>query len=261
MAAVDLDEFERLLAEGEAEPVEGWDFSWFDGRATEERPSWGYSRLLADRLSAAEIALDLQTGGGEVLAEAAGDGTRLVATEGWPPNAAIAAQCLRRLGGTVVLAAEDGLLPFRDRSFDLVTGRHLIVEPWPEIARVLRPGGTFLTQGVGSGTNRELYEFFLGPQRGDDRSDDAAADRAADKARAAGLEVLDVRHERLRVVFHDVGAVVYFLRKVVWTVPDFTVAKYRPRLAELHRKIVVEGSFVSHSRRYLIEARRVSGRS
>lgn len=135
------------------------------------------------------------------------------------------------------------------------------MEPWPEIARVLRPGGTFLTQGVGSGTNRELYEFFLGPQRGDDRSDDAAADRAADKARAAGLEVLDVRHERLRVVFHDVGAVVYFLRKVVWTVPDFTVAKYRPRLAELHRKIVVEGSFVSHSRRYLIEARRVNGRS
>ncbi|WP_228004723.1 class I SAM-dependent methyltransferase [Amycolatopsis sp. YIM 10] len=259
MSPVDLEEFERLLAEGEAEPVEGWDFSWFDGRATEERPSWGYSRLLADRLSAAEVALDLQTGGGEVLTSAARDSTRLVATEGWPPNAAIASQRLRRLGGSVVLAAHDGLLPFRDHSFDLVTGRHLIVEPWPEIARVLRPGGTFLTQGVGSGTNRELYEFFLGPQPGDDDSDERAADRAAEKARAAGLDVLDVRHEKLRVVFHDVGAVVYFLRKVLWTVPDFTVAKYRPRLAELHRRILVEGAFVAHSRRYLIEARKVSG--
>ncbi|MBN6041365.1 class I SAM-dependent methyltransferase [Amycolatopsis sp. 195334CR] len=254
-----MEEFERLLAEGEAEPVEGWDFSWFDGRATEERPSWGYSRLLADRLSAAGIALDLQTGGGEVLTSAARGGTRLVATEGWPPNAAIAAQRLRRLGGSVVLAAHDGLIPFRDATFDLVTGRHLIVEPWAEIARVLRPGGTFLTQGVGMGSNRELYEFFLGPQPGDNNTDEGAADRAAERARAAGLDVLDVRHEKLRVVFHDVGAVVYFLRKVLWTVPDFTVAKYRPRLAELHRRILVEGSFVAHSRRYLIEARKVSG--
>jgi hypothetical protein len=31
--------FEELLEEGESEPVEGWDFSWFDGRASEERPS------------------------------------------------------------------------------------------------------------------------------------------------------------------------------------------------------------------------------
>jgi hypothetical protein len=32
--------FDELVAEGEAVPTEGWDFSWFDGRATEERPSW-----------------------------------------------------------------------------------------------------------------------------------------------------------------------------------------------------------------------------
>ena len=41
-----LASFEELLAEGESVPVEGWDFSWFDGRATEERPAWGYSGLL-----------------------------------------------------------------------------------------------------------------------------------------------------------------------------------------------------------------------
>ena len=61
--------FEELLAEGEAVPVEGWDFSWFEGRATEGRPSWGYSRLLAERMAGAAAALDIQTGGGEVLAQ------------------------------------------------------------------------------------------------------------------------------------------------------------------------------------------------
>jgi hypothetical protein len=31
-------DFEELVAEGAAVPLEGWDFSWFEGRATEERP-------------------------------------------------------------------------------------------------------------------------------------------------------------------------------------------------------------------------------
>ena len=62
--------FEELVAEGEAVPTEGWDFSWFEGRATEERPSWGYARAMGERLAAAEAALDIQTGGGEVLASA-----------------------------------------------------------------------------------------------------------------------------------------------------------------------------------------------
>ncbi|EUA40616.1 putative methyltransferase domain protein 2 [Mycobacterium avium subsp. avium 2285 (R)] len=60
--------FEDLIAEAEAAPVDGWDFSWLDGRATEERPSWGYQRLLRDRLSTVSAALDIHTGGGEVLA-------------------------------------------------------------------------------------------------------------------------------------------------------------------------------------------------
>jgi len=33
--------FEQLVAEAEAAPVAGWDFAWLDGRATEQRPSWG----------------------------------------------------------------------------------------------------------------------------------------------------------------------------------------------------------------------------
>jgi hypothetical protein len=36
-------EFEALITQGAQAPVEGWDFSWFDGRATEHRPSWGYA--------------------------------------------------------------------------------------------------------------------------------------------------------------------------------------------------------------------------
>jgi hypothetical protein len=78
--------FADLVAEAEAAPVEGWDFSWLDGRATEERPSWGYSRMVADRMATVSTALDVDTGGGEVVAGLARWPEHLVATESWPPN-------------------------------------------------------------------------------------------------------------------------------------------------------------------------------
>lgn len=33
--------FDELIAEAAEADVDGWDFSWLDGRATEQRPSWG----------------------------------------------------------------------------------------------------------------------------------------------------------------------------------------------------------------------------
>jgi hypothetical protein len=76
------------------------------------------------------------------------------------------------------------------------------------------------------------------------------------QAQAAGLEMVDLRMERLRAEFFDIGAVIYFLRKVIWTVPDFTVERYRDRLRELHQHIEAEGPFVAHPTRILIEARK-----
>ncbi|CAL9515133.1 hypothetical protein SUDANB58_03732 [Streptomyces sp. enrichment culture] len=75
-------------------------------------------------------------------------------------------------------------------------------------------------------------------------------------AEAAGLEIADLRAERLRMEFHDIGAVVHFLRKVVWMVPGFTVEAYGPRLRALHERIGSEGPFVAHSARQLLEARK-----
>ena len=41
--------FDDLVAEAASADVTGWGFGWLDGRATEQRPAWGYSRLLAAR--------------------------------------------------------------------------------------------------------------------------------------------------------------------------------------------------------------------
>jgi SAM-dependent methyltransferase len=248
-----LSTFDELLAEGEAVAVEGWDFSWFEGRATEERPSWGYSTLIAERMATATAALDIQTGGGEVLAKIPHPPEVLAATESWPPNIEIATRNLRPLGAMVVDVADDADLPFPAESFDLVVSRHPTVTLWREISRVLRPGGTYLSQQVGAGSVRELTEAMMGPQeRGQQRS----TERADAEAQAAGLVVVDLRSESLRMEFYDIAAVVHFLRKVIWIVPGFTVERYRDQLADLHRRIRAEGPFVAHAQRFLIEARK-----
>ncbi|MEU9732291.1 methyltransferase domain-containing protein [Streptomyces sp. NPDC048002] len=252
-------DFEELVAEGAAVPTEGWDFSWFEGRATEARPSWGYALRLAERLSGASAALDLQTGGGEVLDFAlrhAGTPPVLaVATEGWPPNVAKATALLAPRGVAVVASPEPEALPFADGAFALVSSRHPVRAHWTEIARVLAPGGTYFAQHVGPHSVFRLVEHFLGAQPEEVRIA-RHPDRERAGAEAAGLEVVHLRAEELRMEFHDIGAVVHFLRKVIWMVPDFTVEAYEPQLRSLHELIENEGPYVAHSTRHLIEARK-----
>jgi len=244
--------FDELLAEGDAVPVAGWDFSWFAGRATEERPPWGYSRLIGERMATVSTGLDVQTGGGEVLAQIPHPPAMLAATESWPPNIAVARRNLRALGASVVEVADDAPLPFAAGSFDLVVSRHPTVVLWAEIARVLRPGGTYLSQQVGPGSVHELTDFMMGAQEG---NDSRSPIRARADAAAAGLDVIDLRPVSLRMEFYDVAAVVHFLRKVIWIVPGFTVERYRDRLAALHDRIEADGPFVAYSTRFLIEGR------
>ncbi|MFD3680188.1 class I SAM-dependent methyltransferase [Streptomyces sp. NPDC058613] len=247
--------FDHLVGEAESVSVDGWDFSWLDGRATEQRPSWGYQRLLGERLAGVGSVLDIQTGGGEVLAGAGPLPPLTVATESWPPNIEKATRLLHPLGAAVVADADEPPLPFGDEAFELVTSRHPVTVWWDEIARVLRPGGAYLSQQVGPASVFELVEFFLGPQpervRRGRHPDDAVA-----AAAAAGLEVVELHSERLRTEFHDIGAVIYFLRKVIWMVPGFTVGQYRDRLRELHEQIESDGPFVAQTARFLIEARK-----
>jgi SAM-dependent methyltransferase len=154
----------------------------------------------------------------------------------------------------VVAIPNEPPLPFSGEAFDLVTSRHPNTVWWAEISRVLRPGGTYLAQHVGPASVSELIEYFIGPQP------EAWARREPDteaaQARAAGLQVVDMPMERLRQEYFDIGAVIYFLRKVIWAVPGFTVDRYREKLRELHERMVADGAFVTHSTRILVEVRK-----
>lgn len=247
--------FEDLVEEAAAADVSGWDFGWLDGRASEERPPWGYARLLGERLAGVRSALDLDTGGGEVLAGLPALPPGMSVTEAWPPNAERARALLGPRGVDVVETSDGGPLPFPDASFELVSSRHPVTVDWAEVSRVLEPGGSYFAQHVGPASAFELIEYFLGPLPIQRRHRDPQD--AAQAASAAGLDVVDLRTARCRMEFFDVGAVVYILRKCVWWIPDFTVERYLARLKELDRQNRASGPFVAHSSRFLIEARRL----
>ncbi|MEV5891820.1 class I SAM-dependent methyltransferase [Nonomuraea fuscirosea] len=214
--------YEALIHEALTTPFEGWDFSVFGDRVTYGGTlPWDYERLVRDHLARSSALLDLGTGGGEFLSCLAPLPPRTAATEGHPPNLPLARARLKPLG---IEVAED-TRSFPDGSFDLIINRHGSYDPH-EPHRLLTPGGTFLTQQVGGRDLEEINAALGGPPH-EDRSwnlDTAATD----------LNVTWSQEGSFTTTFHDIGALVLFLRVIPWQVPDFDVHTYEPELRALH---------------------------
>ncbi|MCL4829557.1 MAG: methyltransferase domain-containing protein [Caldilinea sp.] len=146
----------------EAQPFIGWDFSYLDGRMIEEEPPWDYMARAAELMRHASSVVDLDTGGGERFLELHPHWPpKVVATEEYPPNLALATERLAPLGVQVlnVRITDDDPLPFADGEFDLVLNRHSAFNS-AEVARVLAPGGVFLTQQVHGLWADDLHAAF-----------------------------------------------------------------------------------------------------
>ena len=142
--------------------------------------------------------------------------------------------------------------PFNDAEFGVVLNRHSAFN-CAEVARVLAPGGTFLTQQVHGRSAEELQAAFgaepLWP--------DASPDRYVPRLAEAGLDIVNVLTWTGHVTFTDVGALVYYLRAVPWLVPGFSVATHVDSLLRLqHRLDAGEAALTFPTRLYLIEAKR-----
>ena len=239
--------YDDLVGEAVGVPVIGWEFAWLDGRAAGSEPSWSYPDLARPLLRRAHSLLDLDTGGGELLAELAPLPPHTVAVEGWPPNTPVARDRLAPYGVSVVTE-----LPGGEEEFDLVLSRHGRL-PADDIARLLRRGGTVLSQQVGSDDLAELNAALGAPKP---LAKTWTAEVAVAALEAAGLQVTDVREEHPALVFHDIGAVVYQLRAVPWQIRDFDVRRYDRALRRLDAVIRTEGQFTAVAHRFLVEASR-----
>lgn len=151
----------QWLAEEANAQMRGWDFSHIEGRCAEAALPWDYAAVIRGYLKPEHRLLDLDTGGGEFLLSLGHPAVRTAATEAWPPNIALCRTKLIPLGIDFRAASGKGPFPFADASFDCVTDRHGDLNA-AEIARVLRPGGKFVTQQVGAENDRELVKLLMG---------------------------------------------------------------------------------------------------
>jgi hypothetical protein len=236
--------FDELVAQATSAAFAGWDFSWLRPRLSMAASlSWSYVSLVADHAAGVDTMLDMGTGGGELLSEISGRPRRTVATEAWPPNVPIAAARLRPLGIPVVwdegapdntdqVSEDGGRMPFRTGAFPLIVNRHESFRA-TELSRILSLGGTFITQQVDFHSYDDLYELlgFEVPQQ-----PESWLPFAQQQLTDAGLKVqLAVRGEE-RTQFHDVAAVIYFLRVVSWAIPEFSLEECMPRLRAAHER-------------------------
>lgn len=246
--------FEELVRDAEAAAFHGWDFSWLDRRLYEEPRPWDWAAIVRAAFPGARTLLDVGTGGGERLAALVPLPPETWATEGYPPNVHVARAVLEPLGVSVVAADAERVLPFPDGAFDLVIDRHLGCPP-AEVARVLRPGGRFITEQVGAGHYREMQDWFTGIIGSElpPGPDAAGMQRGAE---AAGLTVTDCRECFPAAHVADVGALVYYLRAIPWVLAGFSLERCEGALRELHRRIGTDGGLRLTGHYCLLQAER-----
>ena len=233
--------------------INGWDFSHIRGRHEEDSLPWDYEAIVRGVLKDEMKLLDYDTGGGEFLLRLGHPYGNTAATEGYPPNVALCKERLLPLGIDIRECKDASRIPFTDESFDIVINRHGDFDP-SEIGRLLKPGGLFVTQQVGSENGRELVEMVL-PGIEKPFPHENLPEQSI-RFTEAGFEILQSDEAFRPISFYDVGAFVWFARIIEWEFPGFSVDRCFDRLLKLQETIDRDGRITGTTHRYLIVARK-----
>lgn len=225
-----LEDLKRLA---EALPERrGWDFSVV--RDDGDPVPWSYREVARRYLSPLQRVLDIGTGGGEqflALAEHYGSGVGIDAD---PAMVAIAGENTPQAIACRVkfLAMDAAALEFPADSFDVVLSRHAPAHP-AEIARVLRPGGVFITQQIGARNHGNIAALFgCGP--------DGCYEREAGQTVAAWAEAFAGQGWAVRAraeydvpyFYKDAASLLFWLRALPMP-EDFALERHWPQVEHI----------------------------
>lgn len=236
--------------------VEGWDFSCLEkwGGKPEFPLPWDYHQIVSNYIKGIPNLLDMGTGGGEFLATLSDLPKKTYATESFSPNVVVAQKRLAPLDVEVVPvekgSQENALLPFDDASLDLVICRHDFYDS-KEVFRVLTSGGTFITQQVGSQDLDNLKLIF-----GNIDPNEWSIEVAKDYLIAAGFYIQEDKQQIAPTRFYDIRTIVYYLQKLKWNFPDFTLDQDDRRIQNINTLIRKGGYFEDKCHRFLIVAKK-----
>ena len=234
--------------------IHGWDFSHIHGRYADVGAlPWDYKAIIQQHLRDDMRILDYDTGGGEFLLSLQHPFEKTAATEGYPPNVQLCQDTLLPLGIDFKPCSTPEKIPFPDESFDMIINRHGSFDA-RELYRLLKKGGLFITQQVGSDNDRELVDLVL-----PDTEKPYPHLNLKEQKKAfedAGFILLQGAEAYCPIRFFDVGAFVWFARIIQWEFPGFSVDACFERLLGVHKAIEENGYVEGTTHRYLIVARK-----
>ena len=252
--------YETFVQEALDAAFQGWDFAYVNGYGSdvEEPLEWCYKNVVREYAADCSVLLDIGTGGGEFLASLQPLPASTSATESYPPNIPVAKERLEPLG-VKVFGIEEGRqeqypLPFEGNFFDLVVSRHEGYES-RELYRILKSGGTFITQQVGRRNSENLRMIFGSIEDADDFDWDL--DHCRQFLADAGFTIVTAREHLGYSRFYDIRALVYFMKALPWEFPGFDARTQRRQLLNIYLKILQDGYFDVSSHRFFVIARKV----
>ncbi|BBH23195.1 methyltransferase [Paenibacillus baekrokdamisoli] len=198
----------------------GWDFSKVKCRVLGEAADlYKEVRKVCSRFN---LLLDIGTGGGEAILGLHDAALLVVGIDQSDGMIATAQRNLERLQASNVrfmqMNAEQ--LAFPKAFFQIVTCRH---SPFnvEEIARVLSPGGIFLTQQVSEGDKLNITQSFSRGQH-DGKSDGTLRDQYVRELTTAGFTDVRVRNYNT-TEYYQTAEDLIFLLKHTPIIPDFGI--------------------------------------
>lgn len=240
----------------------GWDFSPM--RLREECPAWEWQDVVRQHLQPHHAVLDLGTGGGEVFLSFADAFAVGLGMDANSDRLRVAVANRRRVGATNVafvrMHAEQ--LGLADSSQDGVLASFAAYNP-AEVARVLRPGGVFITCQMGDRDTQNIFDAFGWGSYGAYwrrryQMAGATYTATADTARqfeSLGCSVIRYDEYDTRQWFLDVESLVFYLQFSPLPLP-FDAATYAGPVSKLLATSTSERGIESNAHRELLVVRR-----
>lgn len=240
--------------ERKAKTEKGWDFSYIAQRISEPNLPWDYKAAILKYLNKTDILLDLGTGGGEFLLTLNHNPHHIYVTEAYSPNYRLCRKKLSNLGIKVIFNNSPEKLPFPNNFFDIIINRHDEYH-LGEINRVLKPGGYFLTQQVGSLDCDDLIPIFT--KKESIKQNEFSLNREISSIDEEQWQIIEKDEDITNMYFFDIGALVYFVARLPWQFPTFKVKNKVAQLEVLNNIIKKQGYISTPHHRFFFVLKKI----
>lgn len=251
---MNLEQLKSYLKKEEEQAFKGWDFTYLDGRWSNEKLPWNYKRILLNYLNPSDKLLDMGTGGGEFLLTLNHPYKLTSVTESYLPNVNLCHDTLSPLGIDVRQVFDDRRLPFDADTFDIIINRHESFNIG-EVKRILKNGGYFITQQVGGCNNNDLSHKLIDDFIPQFINHDL--EHCRELLINEGFDVMLEEEAFIQIKFYDLGALVYFAKIIEWEFPGFSVDSCFNNLCKVQNELIENGYISGIEHRFIIVAKKI----